>query len=57
MDKALLAEMFFSFCLRFGSMYGKSSIDVEILVVEHLSVLSERLLMFTIFDFNVGYKS
>lgn len=49
--------MFFSFCLRFGSMHGKSSIDVEILVVEHLSVLSERLFMFTVFDFNVEYRS
>jgi len=38
-------EIFLSFYLRFDSMFEKSSIDMEVLDVDTLSVLSEILLL------------
>jgi len=43
MDNEFFTEMTFSFCLMSESMFGKSSIAMKVLDLEHLSVLSETL--------------
>lgn len=47
-DMIVNPAIFLSFYLRFDSMFEKSSIDMEVLDVENLSVLSKILLIYSI---------